>query len=78
MGLGDMIGKAAGALGGGSGEFDLGATLGEAGIDASMLEGMDISSAKAMIEEKGVDLSMLDSLGLNLDDLLAKFMGGGE
>ncbi len=75
MGLGDMMGQAAGALGGG--EFDIGEKLGEVGVDASMLEGMDIASAKSFIEEKGFDLSMLDGLGLNIDDLLAKFMGGG-
>lgn len=75
MGLGDMMGKAAGALGGG--DFDFGSKMGELGIDASMLEGLDISAAKSLIEEKGFDLSMLDSLGLNVEDLLAKFMGGG-
>lgn len=74
MGIGDMIGQAAGALGGG--DFDIGAKLEEFGVDASMLEGLDIEAAKSFIEEKGFDLSMLDSLGLNLDDLLAKFMGG--
>ena len=72
MGLGDMIG---GALGGG--DFDLGAKLGEVGVDASMLEGMDLEAAKSMIADKGFDLSMVEGLGLNIDDLLAKFMGGG-
>ena len=76
MGLGDMIGKATGALGGG--DFDIGEKLGELGVDPSMLEGMDIGAAKSFIEEKGFDLSMLDSLGLNIEDLLAKFMGGSE
>jgi hypothetical protein len=76
MGLGDMMGKAAGMLGGDGGDFDIGAKLGEMGVDASMLEGMDIESAKGFIADKGFDLSMLDSLGLNVDDLLAKFMGG--
>ncbi len=74
MGLGDMLGKAAGGLAGG--DFDFGAKLGELGVDASMLEGLDIGAAKSFIEEKGFDLSMLDSLGLNVEDLLAKFMGG--
>jgi len=78
MGLGDMIGKAAGAIGGGGGDFDFASKLSEVGVDASMLEGMDIGAAKSFIEEKGFDLSMLDSLGLNVDDLLAKFMGGGS
>ncbi|MDO6590613.1 MULTISPECIES: hypothetical protein [Rhodobacterales] len=73
MDFGDMIGKAAGALGGG--DFDLAETLGGAGIDASMLKGLDLSAAKTFIEEKGVDLSILDTLGLDLDELLAKFTG---
>lgn len=72
MGLGDMIG---GALGGEG--FDIGEKLGELGVDASMLEGMDIESAKSFVADKGLDLSMLDGLGLNIEDLLAKFMGGG-
>ena len=75
MGLGDMIGGAAGALGG---DFDIGSKLGEVGVDASMLEGMDMETAKSFIADKGFDLSMLDGLGLNIEDLLAKFMGGGE
>lgn len=74
MGLGDMLGKAAGELGGGN--FDIGEKLGELGVDASMLEGLDMDAAKSFIAEKGFDLSMLDSLGLNVEDLLAKFMGG--
>jgi len=73
MGLGDMIG---GALGGG--DFDIASKLGEVGVDASMLEGMDMEAAKSFIADKGFDLSMLDGLGLNIEDLLAKFMGGGE
>ena len=73
MGLGDMLGKAAGMLGD---DFDLGEKLGELGVDASMLEGLDLEAAKSFITDKGFDLSMLDSLGLDIDDLLAKFMGG--
>lgn len=74
MGLGDMIGAATNALGGG--DFDIAAKLEELGVDASMLEGMDVEAAKGFIEEKGFDLSMLDGLGLNVEDLLAKFTGG--
>ena len=74
MGLGDMMGKAAGALGGG--DFDFAGKMGELGVDPSMLEGMDVSAAKSFIEEKGFDLSMLDSLGWNVEDLIAKFKGG--
>jgi len=73
MGLGDMMGAAAGALGG---DFDISEKLGELGVDPSMLEGLDMEAAKSFIEEKGFDLSMLDSLGLNVEDLLGKFMGG--
>ena len=73
MGLGDMMGKAAGMVGG---DFDIAEKLGELGVDASMLEGLDLEAAKSFIADKGFDLSMLDSLGLNIDDLLAKFMGG--
>jgi hypothetical protein len=47
----------------------------KAGIDASMLKGLDLSAAKTFIEEKGIDLSILDTLGLDLDELLAKFTG---
>jgi hypothetical protein len=73
MGLGDMMGKAAGMIGG---DFDIGEKLGELGVDVSMLEDLDLVAAKSFIADKGFDLSMLDSLGLNIDDLLAKFMGG--
>jgi len=78
MGLGDLVSKAAGMLGGadGAADFDLGSKMEELGIDASMLEGLDVESAKAFIEEKGIDLSMLDSLGIDLEALLAKFTGG--
>ena len=76
MALGDMIGKVTGALGGVGGDFDFGAKMSELGVDPSMLEGLDIDAAKSFIEEKGFDLSMLDSLGLNVEDLLAKFTGG--
>jgi len=75
MDLGNMMGKAAGAMMGGE-DFDLGAKLGELGVDASMLEGLDLDAAKAFIADKGFDLSILDTLGIDLDELLAKFMGG--
>ncbi|MEM8978890.1 MAG: hypothetical protein AAGD04_05360 [Pseudomonadota bacterium] len=74
MGLGDMLGKAAGALG--EGEFDIAEKMGELGIDPSMLSGLDLEAVKAMAAEKGLDLSMLEGLGIDIDDLLAKFMGG--
>ncbi len=73
MGLGDMMGKAAGLMGGN--DFDIAAKMEELGIDPSMLENLDIDAAKAFIEEKGFDLSMLETLGIDLDDMIAKFKG---
>jgi len=73
MGLGDMIGKVTGMMGGG--DFDFGAKMTELGIDPAMLENLDIDGVKTMIEEKGFDLSMLDSLGIDLDEVIAKFKG---
>lgn len=72
MALGDMLGKAAGLMGD---NFDFAAKLEELGVDASMLENLDLEAAKAFIEEKGFDMSMLDSLGLDVDELIAKFKG---
>lgn len=72
MGLGDMLGKAAGALGGGG---DIMGMLSEKGIDASMIEGMDADGVKAMLADKGIDLSMLEGLGLSVDDVIAKIKG---
>ncbi|MEO0905236.1 MAG: hypothetical protein AAFX89_10790, partial [Pseudomonadota bacterium] len=57
------------------GDFDFAAKLGELGIDASMLENLDLDAAKSFIEEKGFDLSMLDNLGIDLDEMIAKFKG---
>ncbi len=68
-----MMGKAAGLMGG---DFDFAAKLEELGVDASMLENLDADSAKAFIAEKGLDLSMLDGLGIDLDEMIAKFKGG--
>ena len=73
MGLGDMLGKAAGALGGG--DFDLGEKLSEFGIDPSMLEGLSLDDAKGILAEKGIDLSALEGLGIDLDEIIAKFTG---
>lgn len=74
MGLGDMLGKVTGMMGG-AGGFDFAAKLEELGVDPSMLENLDIEAAKTFIEEKGFDMSMLDSLGLDVDELIAKFKG---
>ncbi|WP_375255666.1 hypothetical protein [Yoonia sp.] len=73
MGLGDMMGKAAGLMA--NGDFDIAAKMEELGIDPAMLENLDIEAAKAFIEEKGFDLSMLESLGIDLDEVIAKFKG---
>ncbi|MEL6681906.1 MAG: hypothetical protein AAFQ09_04590 [Pseudomonadota bacterium] len=73
MGLGDLVGKVTGMMGGS--DFDFAAKLEELGVDASMLEGLDIDAAKAFIEEKGFDLSMLDTMGLDIEELIAKFTG---
>ncbi len=72
MALGDMLGKAASMMGD---NFDFVAKLEELGVDASMLENLDLEAAKAFIEEKGFDMSMLDSLGLDVDELIARFKG---
>jgi hypothetical protein len=76
MGLGDMIGKVTGMMGGGAGgDFDVAGKMAELGIDPSMLENLDIDAAKTFIEEKGFDLSMLEGLGINVDEMIAKFKG---
>jgi hypothetical protein len=73
MGLGDMMGKAAGMLGGG--DFDIAAKMEELGIDPAMLADLDVDAIKAMAAEKGLDLSMLDGLGIDLDEMLTKLKG---
>ncbi len=74
MGIGDMLGKAAGALGGGA-DFDIMSTLGDLGVDPSSLKGMGLDQAKSMLAEKGLDLSMLEGLGLDVDDVIGKLIG---
>lgn len=73
MALGDMLGKAAGALGGG--DFDLGEKLGELGVDPAALSGLSLDDAKGMLADKGLDLSALEGLGIDVNALLAKFTG---
>jgi len=72
MALGDMMGKAAGALGGGD---DIMGKISELGIDPSALASMDVEGAKAMLAEKGLDLSMLEGMGISIEDILAKVKG---
>lgn len=69
MGLGDMLGKAAGALGGTDAMME---KITESGIDLSALSEMDAEGVTAMLEEKGIDLSMLEGLGLSVEDVIAK------
>ncbi|MGH1425408.1 MAG: hypothetical protein ACRBBU_11820 [Pseudooceanicola sp.] len=69
MGLGDMLGKAAGALGGMDGIVS---KISESGIDLSALAEMDATAVTAMLEEKGIDLSMLEGLGLSVEDVIEK------
>lgn len=73
MGIGDMLGKAAGSLGGMDAITE---KLGAAGIDPSALAGMDAEAVKTMLADKGIDLSMLEGMGLSVDDLIAKVTGG--
>lgn len=69
MGLGDMLGKAAGALGG---TDDIVSKLGDSGIDLSALADMDIDGVTSMLADSGIDLSMLEGLGLSVEDVIAK------
>ena len=69
MGLGDMLGKAAGALGG---TDDIMSKITESGIDLSALADLDAEAATSMLADKGIDLSILEGLGLSVDDLLQK------
>jgi len=69
------MGKAAGMVGGGE-DMDLGAKMGELGVDPSSLKGMGIEKAKEFLAEKGLDLSALEGMGLDVDALIAKFTGG--
>lgn len=69
MGLGDMLGKAAGALGG---TDEIIAKIGESGIDLSALADMDADTVTSMLAEKGIDLSMLEGLGISVEDVIEK------
>ena len=69
MGLGDMLGNAAGALGG---TDEIMSKISESGVDLSALAGMDVESVTGMLEEKGIDLSILDKFGLSVEDLIEK------
>jgi hypothetical protein len=71
MGLGDMLGRAAGALGG-SGTDQIVSQISESGIDMSALVNMDASAVTSLLAENGIDLSILESLGISVEDVIAK------
>lgn len=69
MGLGNMLGQAAGALGG---TDEIVSKISESGIDLSALADMDAEGVTSALEESGIDLSMLEGLGLSVEDVIAK------
>lgn len=69
MGLGDMLGKAAGALGG---TDEIMSKISESGIDLSALADLDAETVTSMLADKGIDLSMLEGFGLSVEDVIAK------
>jgi len=69
MGLGDMLGKAAGALGG---TDDIMSKISESGIDLSALANLDLDGATSLLAENGIDLSMLEGLGISVEDIIEK------
>ena len=72
MGLGDMLGGAAGGLG----VDGIMSKISESGIDASAIEGLDVGGVTSLLQDKGIDLSMLEGLGLSVEDIIAKITGG--
>ncbi|MEM1375333.1 MAG: hypothetical protein AAGF78_13230 [Pseudomonadota bacterium] len=73
-----VLGNIVSGLTGGDGPLEtvLG-QLSEAGIDASALEGLDISAVTSLIADKGIDLSILEPLGISVEDIIAKITGQG-
>ena len=69
MKLGDMVGKATGALGG---TDEILSKISESGIDLSALAEMDPERVASLLEEKGIDLSMLEKFGLSVEDMIEK------
>lgn len=69
MGLGDMLGKAAGALGG---TDEIISKISDSGIDLSALASLDAEAVTTMLEENGIDLSILETFGLSVEDLIEK------
>ncbi len=69
MGLGDMLGKAVGALGG---TDEIISKISDSGLDMSALADMDADAVTSLLESKGIDLSMLEGLGLSVEDVIEK------
>jgi hypothetical protein len=69
MGLGDMLGKAVGSMGGAD---EIVSKITESGVDLSALTSLDAEGVTAMLAEKGIDLSMLEGLGLSVEDVIEK------
>ena len=69
MGLGDMLGKAAGALGG---TDEIISKISDSGIDMSALLDLDPEAVTALLQDNGIDLSMLEGLGISVEDVIAK------
>ena len=69
MGLGDMLGKAVGAMGG---TDEIMSKISDSGLDMSALAGMDADGVTSMLESKGIDLSMLEGLGISVEDVIEK------
>jgi hypothetical protein len=74
MGIGDMLGGLMGGAGD-AGIDGIVSKLGEAGVDASMLEGLDLDAVTGLLGENGIDLSMLEGLGISVEDIIAKITG---
>lgn len=69
MGLGDMLGKAVGALGG---VDEIVSKITESGIDLSALLDLDADGVTSILTEKGIDLSILEGLGISVEDVIQK------
>ncbi|MDO6728329.1 MAG: hypothetical protein ACRBBO_04365 [Cognatishimia sp.] len=69
MGLGDMLGKAVGAMGG---VDEIVSKISDSGVDLSSLVNLDAEAVTSLLAEKGIDLSMLEGFGLSVEDVIEK------
>lgn len=69
MGLGDMLGKAVGAMGG---VDEIVAKISDSGVDLSSLVNLDAEAVTSLLDENGIDLSMLEKFGLSVEDVIEK------